>query len=253
MSGGRLDRRHRGRASLCTAFRLGSSGFRIEDLKRIVEVPRERDDPSRHRRNIARAPTCDCLAQRRHQVAADAPHVVRVGVERDEVLGRRDLPGADIRDDRLGCAPGFIVAVECHVGEATARRMLRSVHHGTVRRHRSIEHQTELSTERGTRRNAARDAASRPLDVTVPAFESAPIEGSSPSCEDSCRRHSRQTVRVRDEPALEPFVCLDINDPMVCWEVAVGRIASNVARDASDFGSSVWASRLLRGYSSQGL
>ena len=74
---------------------------------------------SRHRRDITRAPTLDRLGEHRGEIATDTPRVA-VAVEGDKVLGRRDLPGAYVGDDRLRCPSGFIIALDCHVGDVTA-------------------------------------------------------------------------------------------------------------------------------------
>jgi hypothetical protein len=57
---------------------------------------------------------------------------------------------------------------------------------------------------------------------------------------------------MRDTPAIELYACLDISDPMVAWEVAVGRISSGVERTPDGFGISLWTHRLLRSCASNG-
>jgi hypothetical protein len=57
---------------------------------------------------------------------------------------------------------------------------------------------------------------------------------------------------MRETPAIELYVCLDISDPMVAWEVAVGRISTSVERTSDRFGISLWTHRLLRSFGSNG-
>jgi hypothetical protein len=49
------------------------------------------------------------------------------------------------------------------------------------------------------------------------------------------------------------FAYLNIANPMVAWEVAIGRVRSNSDRPRDGFGVSVWAYSLLRRYAAKGL
>jgi hypothetical protein len=49
------------------------------------------------------------------------------------------------------------------------------------------------------------------------------------------------------------FAYLNIANPMVAWEVAVGRIRSSSDRPRDTFGVSVWSYSLLRRYTTKGL
>jgi hypothetical protein len=49
------------------------------------------------------------------------------------------------------------------------------------------------------------------------------------------------------------FAYLNIENPMVAWEVGIGRIRSSSDRPRDGFGVSVWAYSLLRRYAANGL
>jgi hypothetical protein len=106
---GGLDRHHGRRAPLSSAFRRGSSGFRIADGEGTFQSPGERNEPSRLRGDITGVVALERLSLQRREKPSDPQRVIAVGVEGDEVLTRRDVPGADVGDDRLRCATGFML------------------------------------------------------------------------------------------------------------------------------------------------
>ena len=50
----------------------------------------------------------------------------------------------------------------------------------------------------------------------------------------------------------ELYACINIADPMVAWETAVGRFSSGVSKTPDGFGISLWTHKMLSGYGPRG-